>query len=202
MARLMLVHGQIWTPNMPRKPANVRMMNKAIDYLGRYASSRHKLSQILQRFANRKLPDYDAEDIDAAIQQTIDQCSQLGYVDDRQFAVTVARSERRLGRSQSVIRRRLRQHALSEDIITYAVGEVDENVANGDLQAAIRFAQRRRLGPFAKRRSSHHQRLKPHQWKKRDLGAMARAGFPLVISQQVLDHDDPDTINDLLRQIE
>ena len=96
------------------------MMNKAIDYLGRYASSRHKLGQILQRFANRKLPDYDAEDIDAAIQQTIDQCSQLGYVDDRQFAVTVARSERRLGRSQSVIRRRLRQHALSEDIITYA----------------------------------------------------------------------------------
>ena len=202
MARLMLVHGQIWTPNMPRKPANVRMMNKAIDYLGRYASSRHKLGQILQRFANRKLPDYDAEDIDAAIQQTIDQCSQLGYVDDRQFAVTVARSERRLGRSQSVIRRRLRQHALSEDIITYAVGEVDENVANGELQAAIRFAQRRRLGPFAKRRSSRHQRLKPHQWKKRDLGAMARAGFPLVISQQVLDHDDPDTINDLLRQIE
>ena len=202
MARLMLVHGQIWTPNMPRKPANVRMMNKAIDYLGRYASSRHKLGQILQRFANRKLPDYDAEDIDAAIQQTIDQCSQLGYVDDRQFAVTVARSERRLGRSQSVIRRRLRQHALSEDIITYAVGEVDENVANGDLQAAIRFAQRRRLGPFAKRRSSHHQRLKPHQWKKRDLGAMARAGFSLVISQQVLDHDDPDTINDLLRQTE
>ena len=88
MARLMLVHGQLWTPNMPRKPANVRMMNKAIDYLGRYASSRHKLGQILQRFANRKLPDYDAEDIDAAIQQTIDQCSQLGYVDDRQFAVT------------------------------------------------------------------------------------------------------------------
>ena len=202
MARLMLVHGQIWTPNMPRKPANVRMMNKAIDYLGRYASSRHKLGQILQRFANRKLTDYQAADIAVAIQQTIDQCSQLGYVDDRQFAVTVARSERRLGRSQSVIRRRLRQHALSEDIITYAVGEVDENVANGDLQAAIRFAQRRRLGPFAKRRSSHHQRLKPHQWKKRDLGAMARAGFPLVISQQVLDHDDPDTINDLLRQIE
>ena len=187
---------------MPRKSAHVRMMNKAVDYLGRYSSSRYKLGQILSRFASRTLTDYDADDIAAAIQKTIDQCDQLGYLDDRQFAVTVARSERRLGRPQSVIRRRLRQHALSEDIITYAVGEVDENVANGDLQAAIRFAQRRRLGPFAKRRSSHHQRLKPHQWKKRDLGAMARAGFPLVISQQVLDHDDPDTINDLLRQIE
>ena len=77
---------------MPRKPANVRMMTKAIDYLGRYASSRHKLGQILQRFANRKLTDYEADDIAAAIQQTIDQCSQLGYVDDGHFAMKVARN--------------------------------------------------------------------------------------------------------------
>ena len=42
------------------------MMNKAVDYLGRYASSRHKLGQILQRFANRKLTDYEADDIAAA----------------------------------------------------------------------------------------------------------------------------------------
>ena len=202
MARLVPAHGQLWTPNMPRKPANVRMMTKAVDYLGRYASSRHKLGQILQRFANRKLRDYEADDIAAAIQQTIDQCSQLGYVDDGQFAMTVARNERRLGRSQSVIRQRLRQHALSDDIIAHAIAEVDENNANGDMQAAIRFARRRRLGPFAKRHSAHHQRLNSHQWKKRDLGAMARAGFSMVISQQVLEHDNPDTINDLLCQTE
>ena len=106
---------------MPRKPAHVRMMNKAVDYLGRYASSSHKLGQILQRFASRRLADYDADDIAAAIQQTIDQCEQLGYLDDRQFAVTVARGQRRLGRSQSVIRQRLRQHALGDDIIIHAL---------------------------------------------------------------------------------
>ena len=202
MDHVALAYRQLWKSNMPQKPAHVRMMNKAIDYLGRYASSRHKLGHILQRFASRNLTDYDAKDIVAAIQQTIDQCSQLGYVDDEQFAVTVARNERRLGRSQSVIRQRLRQHALSDDIIARAIAEVDENNANGDMQAAIRFAQRRRLGPFAKRHSAHHQRLNSHQWKKRDLGAMARAGFSMVISQQVLDHDNPDTINDLLCQTE
>ena len=187
---------------MPQKPAHVRMMSKAVDYLGRYASSRHKLGQILQRFAKRKLTDYDADDIAAAIQQTIDQCSQLGYLDDRQFAVTIVRSQRRLGRSQAMIRQLLRQHALGDDIIAHARVEADENSVNGDLQAAIRFAQRRRLGPFAQRYRAHHQHLKPHQWKKRDLGAMARAGFSKLISQQVLDHDNPDTINDLLRQAE
>ena len=187
---------------MPRKPAHVRMMNKAVDYLGRYASSRHKLGQILQRFASRKLTDYDTDDIAAAIEQTIDQCSQLGYLDDRQFAVTVARSQRRLGRSQAVIRQRLRQHALGDDIIAHALAEADKNSANGDLQAAIRFAQRRRLGPFAQRHSAHHQRLDAQQWKQRDLGAMARAGFSMATSKQILDHDDPDTIVDLLHRLD
>ncbi len=187
---------------MPLKLAHARMMNKAINYLGRYASSRHKLGVILQRFADSKLTDYDPDDIVAAIQQTIDQCSHFGYLDDRHFAMTMARNQRRLGRSQAVIRQRLRQHAIGDDIIAHALVEADENSANGDLQAAIRFAQRRRLGPFAQRHGTHHKRLAPHQWKKRDLGAMARAGFSKVISQRVLDHDNPDTINDLLCQAE
>lgn len=187
---------------MPQKPAHIRMMNKAVDYLSRYASSRHKLGQILQRFASRRLTNYDADDVATAIQQTIDQCSQLGYLDDRQFAVTVAQSQRRRGRSQAVIRQRLRQHALGDDIITYALAEADKNSANGDLQAAIRFAQRRCLGPFAQRHGAHHQRLNAHQWKQRDLGAMARAGFPMAISRQILDHNDPDTIDHLLQGLD
>jgi SOS response regulatory protein OraA/RecX len=162
--RLAPAYRQFWTQNMLRKPAHVRMMNKAIDYLGRYASSRHKLGQILQRFAGRNLTDYDAKDIVAAIQQTIDQCTQLGYLDDREFAVTVARSQRRLGRSQAVIRRRLREHALCDDIIAHALAKADKNSA--------------------------------------DLGAMARAGFSMATSKQILDHDDPNTIDDLLHQLD
>ena len=185
---------------MSQKPAHVRMMTKAIDYLGKYASSRHKLTQILQRFASRKLADYKEEDIAAAIKQTIDQCNQLGYLDDQQFAISLARSQRRLGRSQAMIRKRLRQHDLDSGLIAKALAEADDNSANGDMQAAIRYAQRRRLGPFAKRQRSHHHLRNAYQSKKRDLGAMGRAGFSLAISQQVLDHDNPDTIDDLLRQ--
>ena len=43
------------------------MMNKAVHYLGRYSSSRHKLAQVLQRFADSKLADYDPQDIRAAL---------------------------------------------------------------------------------------------------------------------------------------
>ena len=187
---------------MIQKPAHVRMMNKAVDYLSRYASSRHKLGQILRRFAHRRLTDYDAKDITTAIQQTIDQCSQLGYLNDWDFAVIVARNQRRRGLSQAVIRRHLRQHALCDDIIAHALAKADENSADGDLRAAIRFAQRRRLGPFSQRHNSHHQRLDAHQWKRRDLSAMARAGFSMATSKQILDHDDPNTIDDLLHRLD
>ena len=201
MAHVAPAYRQLWTANMPQKSAHVRMMNKAVDYLGRYASSRHKLGQILKRFASRKLTDYAADDIAAAIQQTIDQCGQLGYLDDQQFAVTVARAQRRRGRSQAVIRQRLRQHALDDDIIARALADADESSVNGELRAAIHFAQRRRLGPFAQRHSAHLQRLDARQWKQRDLGAMARAGFSMATSRQILDHDDPNTIEDLLHQL-
>ena len=115
------------TAIMAQKPAHVRIMKKALDYLGRYASSRYKLAQVLQRFAARKLADYDPRDIGAAIQHTLDQCTQFGYIDDRQFAVAKVRSQRRLGRSEAAIRQKLRQHALDDAIIGQALAEVDED---------------------------------------------------------------------------
>ena len=183
---------------MAQKPAHVRMMNKAVHYLSRYDSSRCKLAQILQRFASRKLTDYDPQDINAAIQLTLDQCAQFGYINDEKFAMMTARKQRQLGRSQTVISQGLRQHALDDDIIEQALAKADEDIFDGDLKAAIRFAQRRRLGPFANRASASRQRLGPHQWRQRDLGALARAGFSRATSQKIIDHDDPDTIEVLL----
>ena len=99
-----------------------------------------------------------------------------------------------------MIRQRLRQHAIDDDLIAHAMAEADENSSNGDLQAAIRFAQRRRLGPFAQHRRMPNQRLYEHQLKQKDLGAMARDGFSLTVSRQILDNDNQHTINNLLYQ--
>jgi len=184
--------------DMAPQPAHIRMMNKALDYLGRYASSQHKLAQILDRFAARKLADYDADEIAAARQQTIEQCVKLGYLNDQQFAAATARSQRRLGRSRAQIHQRLRQHALGDDIIKQALASADEDSADGEYQAAIRFAKRRRLGPFANRPAAHLQRRDAAQWHQRDLGAMARAGFSISISRQILDQSDPNVLDDWL----
>ena len=45
-------------------------MNKAVDYLARYATSQHRLREVLGRFAMRKLDKHDPDKIAAAINAT------------------------------------------------------------------------------------------------------------------------------------
>ena len=44
-----------------RGPAERRLMNKAVHYLGRYTASRQRLREVLGRFADRKLSDRCAQ---------------------------------------------------------------------------------------------------------------------------------------------
>ena len=172
-------------------------MNKAVHYLGRYATSRHRLGQVLERFATRKLADADAADIEAAIAETIAQCAEFGYVQDDVYARSQARSQRDQGRSARVIRQRLRQHAIDSDAIDAAIDEADEHVEDGELLAAFRLARRRRLGVFATAATT----IDPQIIRNRHLGSLARAGFSMTICQRVLavaDHDEAEALMDAL----
>ena len=176
-------------------------MNKAVDYLGRYASSQHRLRDVLGRFATRKLDQHDPDDIAAAIDATVTRCQTLGYVNDNAFAQSQARSHRRQGRSQLGIRQRLRQHQLGDDVIDAALEVADEHAANGELLAACRFARRRRIGPFDHRRNDV-DRDAIMQRRQRQLGAMARAGFAMAISRKVFDLADSTAGEMLIDQLE
>jgi regulatory protein len=174
-----------------------RLMNKAVHYLGRYATSQHRLGQVLARFATRKLADADEADIEAAIAETIAQCAEFGYVQDDVYARSQARSQRNQGRSARVIRQRLRQHAIDHDAINAAIDEADEHVEDGELLAAFRFARRRRLGVFATAASALDSQI----LRNRHLGSLARAGFSMAICQQVLtvaDRDEAEALMDAL----
>ena len=96
-----------------RSRAEQRLMNKAVDYLGRYSASRQRLREVLQHFAMRKLEAYKDAEVARAIDAVLDDCIRLGYVDDAAFALFRARSKRRSGGSALAIRRSLAEHALS-----------------------------------------------------------------------------------------
>jgi len=180
-----------------------RLMNKAVGYLGRYATSQNRLREVLERFALRKLNKHNPDKIAAAIGATVNRCLTLGYLNDDAFAQTQARSHRQQGRSKINIRQRLRQHGLDDTLIDAALKEADKHSADGELLAACRFARRRGLGPFdpqkyvdAKGREAVMQR------QQRQLGSLARAGFSMSVSQTVIGLQDMDAAEMLLDQLE
>ena len=186
---------------MAKAPIETRLRNKAVDYLCRYASSQHRLRDVLGRFATRKLDQHDPDEIAAAIDATVTRCQTLGYVNDAAFAQSQARSHRRQGRSPLGIRQRLRQHRLDDDVIDAAPDVADEHAAAGELLAACRFARRRRIGPFDHRRNDD-DRDAIMQRRQRQLGAMARAGFAIAISRKVFDLADSTAGESLIDQLE
>lgn len=166
-------------------------MNKAVSYLGRYATSQRRLRKILNHFAFRKLGDHDSDKVATAINATLKRCKKLGYLDDDAFAQMQARSHRQLGRSQLGIRQRLRQHGLNEQVINAAIDVVDQHSVNGELLAACLFARRRRLGPFDSQ-NNHDKNAGQTivQRQQRQLGSMVRAGFNIEISRTVIGLED------------
>ena len=187
-------------PKMTKSPIETRLMSKAVDYLGRYATSQHRLREVLGRFALRKLRKHNPNEIDAAISTTVTRCQTLGYLNDNAFAQNLARSHRQRGRSELGIRQRLRQHRLDDTIIDVALDAADQRSANGELLAALRFAKRRRLGPFDRQpHSDEKDREAPRQ---RQLGSLARAGFTMAVSRTVIWLKDKDAAEKLMDQLE
>ena len=185
---------------MTKSSTEKRLMNKALHYLGRYATSKHRLSEVLGRFAARRLDKHDTDEVASAISAIVTRCQTLGYLDDAAFAQSQARRHRRQGYSQLRIRQRLRQHKLDDTIISAAVSAADQHAANGELLAASLFARRRRLGPFA---SKYCDNLDNRQVIiQRQLGSMARAGFAMAISRTVIELEDVGAAEQLIDQLE
>ncbi len=177
---------------MSFEKAEKRLMNKAVNYLGRYSASERRLREVLGRFATKKLTSLDAAEVLSATNSVIEKCLRFGYLDDVAFAANRASSERKKGKSSFVIRQKLRQHALADSAIETALRSADANNHNAELAAAIHFARRRRLGPFFPRFAEDRER-------NRHLGSLARAGFSMTICRTVVDAKSIDDLEELER---
>ena len=195
---------------MPINPDRLksRLENKALHYLGRYASSEANLRQILKRFAMRKCrpaetpADADDDDADAdtdafrqiletEIDALITRYRALGYVDDRGFALGRARAMRARGASTRRIIQTLKAKGIDAEIASEIMADGLEANTNTETPsaetlspettAARIYAQRRRLGQYA----SPTSQAKPN-WKDRHLASMMRAGFNYATAKSAL----------------
>ena len=157
----------------PLPPLDESKLNElALRYVGRFATTRAKLRNYLSRKVRERGWDGAREPDFAAIAERF---AEQGYVDDSSFA---------LSKSQSLTVRGYGKRRVIQTL--RAAGIRDESAAARDhadagaVSAALRFARRRKVGPYA-----DSAPLDPRD-KQKALAAMVRAGHGFELSRSIL----------------
>jgi regulatory protein len=161
-------------PRKPRPPLTAATLDElALHYVGRFATSRSKLTTYLKRKLRERGWDGEAEpDLDALAGKL----ARLGYVDDRAYAVSKARSLTSRGYGERRVGQALTLAGIREDD-----GADARLLAQSEaVESALRFARRRSIGPFANARPDPRER-------ERALSAMVRAGHRFGLARAIVD---------------
>lgn len=174
-----------------RKPARIRpadLETIALDYLARFAATERRVADMLRRRIRRAAlaHDEDPEPLLAALPSLIQSLVARKLLDDNAFAGMKAASLTRRGTSRRQVGAKLAQLGINAAAREKAIAGLADEFGDSDLAAAVAYAKRRRLGPY---RARHIAGVQRQAQEKRDLAAMARAGFPLALARQVLKSD-------------
>ncbi len=184
-------------------PTRARLQDAALAHLARFATTEAGLIRVLDRRIDRWARAAGAEgasdpDAIAGAQQAGRQAArevaralvQSGVVNDTAFAGARARSLTRAGRSRMAVSAHLAAKGVPQTVAQAALPDPES-----ELAAALAYARRRRLGPFRTSEANEDTRRK-------EMGALARAGFPQPVAQQALRMapDDAKALVTLLKQ--
>ena len=162
-------------PAGPRPVTSSYLRKAAMHYIAGRSASVEMVRQTLQRRAQRRLTVRSLEAVTLELIDTaVAELLKLGLLDDARFAEARTATLTRKGLSRSRIAQGLRAKGLDKAIVESAVGEdIDE------LAQARRFVERKRLGGLRRGGMTPATR-------KKDLGALARAGFGFKIATAAL----------------
>jgi regulatory protein len=162
-------------------PDEASLREAALDYLARYATSEAGLRQVLHRrvdlwarqAAGRDDVGERAAAAKAAVPGIVARLVELGLLNDAAFAESRARGLALSGRSRRAIAARLMAKGIDAGRARGVLPEGDET----ELVSALILARKRRIGPFRKAAPDHN----------RELGVLARAGFPRDVALRALE---------------
>jgi regulatory protein len=161
------------TDKKPRPPLDPESLERlALHYVGRYSTTRAKLRSYLLRKVRERGWEGDPADIEGLVQRL----AELGYVDDRAFAEARGAAFQRRGYGE----RRLDQALKAAGIEDKDSEDARATARETALEAALRFAERKRIGPYAVTEMDRESR-------QRAFAAMLRAGHSFDIARRVLD---------------
>ena len=160
-------------PRRPRPPLDeLALRELALAYVARFATSRLKLSQYLRR----KLRERGWEGAgEPPVQAIVDKAAEAGFVDDPAYAMAKARSLGARGFGERRVAMALHEAGIEEEDGSAARDHARDNAA----EAALRYARRRRIGPFAESPPDRRDSDKA-------LAAMIRAGHAFELAKRIL----------------
>lgn len=168
------------SPRKPRPPLDGESLEQlALFYVGRYATTRARLRGYLARKLRERGWSGEGE---PPVERLAERFAELGYVDDRAFAASRAASLGRRGYGRARVEQALFAAGIEEE----DAGEARE-IADADAYgAALAFARRRRIGPFAETPADPDRRRKA-------IAAMVRAGHPFELARRFVEAE-PGTV--------
>ncbi len=155
----------------PLDPSTLQEL--ALRYVSRFATTRAKLETYLHRkVRERGWAEEGGPDVEGIATKFVS----LGYIDDAAFARAKANALVGRGYGAGRLRQALSVAGVSEEDSS----DARDLAASGAVDAALRFARRRRIGPFA------DGPLDPAR-RQKALAAMLRAGHSFNLARRVLD---------------
>ncbi|WP_394729974.1 regulatory protein RecX [Altererythrobacter sp. GH1-8] len=173
----------------PRKPARpfdqTALRDLALSYAARFATSAAKLeAYLLRKIRERGIAEGEELDVRAIVERLVE----LQYVDDEAYARARSGSLLRRGYGARRVEETLRHSGIAADL--------REDIAPSDFarrEAAIRLAQKRGFGPFAKLAVDPDKREK-------HIAAMARAGHDFAAARFIVEATSEDQLNQWLSE--
>jgi len=178
-------------PRRRRPPPRLTAANlrqAVLDYLDRFVASARRLDQVMRRKIKASAAAHgdDPEPLLAALPPILAGLAKQGILNDQMLAEAKARAMIRRGGSRTKIRANLAAKGIDAETADQALSRMGLEFDDPELEAAIAYARRRRLGRFRAdpdSRATHRQK---------DLAAMARAGFASALARRALAEPEAD----------
>lgn len=159
----------------PRPPLSQAQLDElALAYVGRFATTRAKLATYLRRKLRERGWAGPGEEADVGA--LIERFARSGLVDDCAYALAKAQSLTRRGYGQRRVAVALRGAGVAEEDGAEALDHAGGEAA----AAALRFAERRRIGPFAQ------AAIDDPKQRDKQIAAMIRAGHSFALARAIL----------------
>ena len=155
----------------PPPPLDAAALERlALRYVERFATTRGRLTSYLVRKIRERGWEGDPAD-PAALAEKL---AELGYIDDRAFGEARASAMARRGLGKRRVSGVLRQAGIGEEDAEAIAPAIEER----RLDAALTFARKRRIGPYAVVAPDRPQREK-------QIAAMIRGGHDFTLSRRI-----------------